>query len=233
MDVDVSVFFRIKDAYKVVSTYGTGRTAFFFRGIYPLIEPKLKETLGQMTTDEFYNSPLRFKKSQLSLKLLNDSLGNSGLLVEQILIRQFRYSPEFQKRIDEKKLQDQLFFTNQAETKREAAAAEVRKVVEEGKAKVSIKLEEGNAYKIKINADQSLYRRTKAAEGELAIGLAEAYNIKLQNEALRGKGSNFLLGIEMTNAFNNLEAIILPSDGRDGLNPIDIHKTLKLFQVTK
>ena len=63
VDVDVSMLYHIKDPYLVFTTIGPG-TLFEDNGIIPKAEPALKETLGKLTTEEFYNSPLRVKKAE-------------------------------------------------------------------------------------------------------------------------------------------------------------------------
>ena len=63
MDVDVSFLYHIKDPYLVFTTIGPG-TLFEDNGIIPKAEPALKETLGKLTTEEFYNSPMRVQKTE-------------------------------------------------------------------------------------------------------------------------------------------------------------------------
>lgn len=53
VDVDVSMLYHIKDPYLVFTTIGPG-TLFEDNGIIPKAEPALKETLGKLTTEEFY-----------------------------------------------------------------------------------------------------------------------------------------------------------------------------------
>lgn len=66
VDVDVSIFYRIVDPYKVFTTIGPG-TLFEDNGIIPKAEPVLKATLGELTTEEFYNSFLRVEKAEANL----------------------------------------------------------------------------------------------------------------------------------------------------------------------
>ena len=103
VDVDVSILYRIRDPYLVFTTLGPG-TAFETNGIVPKAEPVLKQTLGELTTEEFYNSPLRVAKSENALELLNRDLSPYGLEVDQLLVRYFHYTEEIQKNIEEKKL---------------------------------------------------------------------------------------------------------------------------------
>jgi regulator of protease activity HflC (stomatin/prohibitin superfamily) len=111
VDLDVSMIYHIKDPYLVFTTIGPGKL-FEDNGIIPKAEPALKETLGKLTTEEFYNSPLRVEKAEEAKKRLNSELNLKGIEVDQVLVRYFKYSQEIQKNIEEKKLQDQMVFTN-------------------------------------------------------------------------------------------------------------------------
>ena len=111
VDVDVSILYRIEDPYLVFTKIGPGRL-FEDNGIIPKAEPALKETLGKLTTEDLYKSFMRVKKAQEARDRLNEELIPKGIRVEHVLVRYFRYSPEIQKNIEEKKLQDQLVFTN-------------------------------------------------------------------------------------------------------------------------
>lgn len=228
VDVDVSIPYHIIDPYRVITTIGPGRL-YEDNGIVPRTEAKLKEALGEMTTEEFYNSPLRVQKVGKAKELLNEELKSKGLEVVDVFVRYFIYSDEIQRNIEEKKLKDQLVFTNQAKAKASGEEALVRKVMEEGEAKIRVKLEEGKAYIIKKIAEKDLYVRTKRAEGDLLVKLAEAQKTELINSAYQRQGSEQFVGLKMAEVFKGLEMIILPSGGVNGLNPLDLEKSLKLF----
>ncbi len=230
VDVDVSILYRIVDPYKTITTIGPGKL-YVDNGIVPKAESKLKEALGVMTTEEFFNSPLRVEKAELSKTLLNDELNPKGINVDHVLIRYFAYSEEIQKNIEEKKLKDQLVFTNQAKARASTEEALVKKVQEEGTAAVKVTLEEGNAYVTKLKAEMDLYVRTKHAEADLLVKLAEAKKTELINNAYQHKGSDKFVGLEMAKVYEGLQVIILPSGGENGINPLDINNTLRLFGV--
>lgn len=230
VEVDVSILYRIVDPFQVMVTLGPGRL-FEDNGIIPRAEPILKQTLGELTTEEFYNSPLRVQKVHQAKELMNEELKPRGLEVAQVLIRYFQYSEEIQKNIEEKKLKDQLVFKNQAEARASAELAKLKKVVEEGKAAVLVKLQEGDAYTVRKKAEQELYARTRRAEGDLMVRLAEAERTSLRNQALEGRGSDLLVGLQMAEVYRGMQLVILPSDGKEGLNPLDLDQTLRLFDI--
>lgn len=232
VDVDVSVLYRIEDPYLVFTKIGPGHL-FEDNGIIPKAEPALKETLGKLTTEDFYNSPKRVKQVHEARSLLNKELASKGIRVEQVLVRYFRYSQEIQKNIEEKKLKDQLVFTNQAAGRAAKEEAELKKIIQEGRVAVDVEIEQGRAYVTRKIAEKDLYVRTKKAEANLLVKLAEAEKVRLKNDALKGVGSERMVGLKMADVYKGLDLIVLPSDGMAGVNPLDLDNALKLFDVRK
>lgn len=232
VDVDASILYRIVDPYLVFTKIGPGHL-FEDNGIIPKAEPALKETLGKLTTEDFYNSPLRVGKAQEARDLLNEELNSKGIKVEYVLVRYFRYSQEIQKNIEEKKLKDQLVFTNQAAARAATEEAQLKKIIQEGRVAVEVEMEQGRAYVTRKHAEKDLYVRTKKAEADLLVKLAEAKKVRLKNDALKGIGSERMVGLKMADVYKGLNLIVLPSDGRAGVNPLDLDNALKLFDVRK
>jgi regulator of protease activity HflC (stomatin/prohibitin superfamily) len=232
VDVDVSILYRIVDPYVVFTKIGRGNL-FEDDGIIPKAEPALKDALGELTTEEFYNSPLRVDKAEAAKVMLNEQLEPLGLKVETVLVRYFTYSEEIQKNIEEKKLKDQLVFKNQAEARAAIEEAKLKKIEQEGKVTVAVELEKGKAYVTRKIAEKDLYARKKKADADLLVKLAEAEKVRLRNEALKGSGSERMVGLKMADAFKGADVIILPSDGPNGVNPLDLDNALRLFDVRK
>ena len=228
--VDVSILYHITEPYKLFTTVGPGKL-YEDNGIIPKVEPKLKQALGELTTEEFYNSPMRVEKSLNAKKLLNEELNPKGIQIDHVLVRYFLYSPEIQRNIEEKKLKDQMVFTNQSKAKASAEEALVKKVRQEGEANIKVKLEEGKAYVMKKSAERDLYVRTKIAEADLLINMANARKTELVNQAYQKKGSDKLVGLRMAEVYNGLDMIILPSSGQYGINPLNLQDSLKLFGI--
>lgn len=232
VDVDVSILYHVKDPYAVFTRLGPGRL-FESNGIVPKAEPILKQTLGELTTEEFYNSPRRAAKAATARELLAADLAPYGLAVEQVLVRYFRYTDEIQKNIEDKKLKDQLVFKNQAESRAAYEGAQLKKMVQEGQAAVGVKLQEGRAYVTRKNAERDLYVRSKRAQADLLVQLAEARKTHLRNEALQGAGSDRMVGLKLAEVYRGLELVVLPSDGAGGVNPLDLERTMQLLEVRR
>ncbi len=230
VDVDVSIIYHIDDPYRVFTRLGPNRL-FETNGIQPKAEPVLKQTLGELTTEQFYISPMRHERAEQAREYLNRDLASYGIAVDQVLVRYFRYTDEIQKNIEEKKLKDQLVFKNQAEGHAATEGAKLSKMIQEGQASVDIKLQEGTAYQVTKEAERDLYVRTKHAEGDLLVKLAEAQKTQLRNDALQVAGSDRMVGLKLAEAMQGVEMLVLPSDGPSGVNPLDLAKTMRLFDV--
>jgi len=109
----------------------------------------------------------------------------------------------------------------------------LKKIVQEGMVIASVEIEKGKAYVTRKIAEKDYYVRKKKAEADLLVKLAEAERVRLKNEALKGIGSERMVGLKMADAYQGLDVIILPSDGPDGVNPLNLDNTLKLFDVRK
>ena len=232
VDVDVSMLYHIKDPYLIFTTIGPGNL-FEDNGIIPKAEPALKETLGKLTTEEFYNSPLRVQKAEEAKTRLNSELNEKGIQVDQVLVRYFIYSPEIQKNIEEKKLQDQMVFTNQSAARAAKEEAGLKKIIQEGMVIAAVELEKGKAYVTRKIAEKDLYARSIKATANLQVKLAEAEKVRLKNQALQGTGSARMVALKRADVYKGLDMIILPSDGPHGVNPLNLENTLQLFDVRK
>jgi regulator of protease activity HflC (stomatin/prohibitin superfamily) len=232
VDVDVSILYKIIDPYLVFTRLGTGRL-FETNGIVPKAEPVLKQALGELTTEEFYVSPLRAAKAKLAKDMLNRDLATYGVQVDQLMVRYFRYSDEIQRNIEEKKLKDQLVFKNQAEGRAATEGAKLKQMIQEGEATVKIKIQEGSAYVTTKEAERDLYVRRKHADADLLIKLAEAKKTQLRNDALQGAGSDRMVGLKMAEVYRGLQLLVLPSDGAGGVNPLNLEQAMKLLEVRK
>jgi regulator of protease activity HflC (stomatin/prohibitin superfamily) len=230
VDVDVSILYRIADAYKVVTKLGPGEQ-YFYQGLLPKAEPILKDALGVLTTEEFYNSPLRVERVNEAKDQLNEALDPIGLHVDEVLVRYFKYSDAIQENIEEKKLQDQLVFTNQSKRKAAEQEQSLNRITTQGEMQVKITIEEGDAYKIRREAERDLYVRKQEAEADLLVELAEAQRTELKNEALQVLGADKKVALEMAEVLSGLEAIVVPTGGVDSFNPLALDASLEMFGV--
>jgi regulator of protease activity HflC (stomatin/prohibitin superfamily) len=230
VQLDVSIIYRIKDPYHVFTEAGPGR-AFEDRLVIPRADRILRKTLGELNSEEFYQGPKRIEKARAAHDQLVAEVAPYGIEIEAVLVKGYTYDPKYQQMIEGRKIRDQTVFLREAEAK---AAIEQRKrdtMVAEGAANQETELSRGRAEVEKLRAQADLYQRKRAAEGKLLVELADAKGTQLENTALQGAGSDTLVGLKMADTLKGVRVIVLPSDGKDGTNPLDLGELLRKFQV--
>ena len=230
VSVDVTVLYRIEDPYKVMTQIGPGH-AYEDQVVIPRAEQQLRRIFGELDAEQFYKGDTREKAAAQTQQLLTDELAEKGIRVTHVLVRQYRYDQRYQQAIEQRKIQDQTVFKNQAEAAAAMEQAKRDRVIAEGKAAVDVELSRGEAEVRKLESEADLYRRTKDAEGKLKVELAKAQGTELENKALKGAGSENMVGLKMAETLQGVEVIVLPSDGEGGTNPLDLNTMLKRFDV--
>jgi regulator of protease activity HflC (stomatin/prohibitin superfamily) len=230
VQVDVTVLYRLADPLKVMTTIGPGRL-FEDSAVIPRATQDLRRSLGELDAEDFYRGDKRTDKAREAQAALETELREKGIEVLQVLIRRYTYDQRYQAAIEQRKIQDQTVYKNEAEAKAASAAAAKNKIVAEGAASVQVELARGEAEVKKLEAQADLYRRTKAAEGDLLVKLAEAQGTELENQALRGVGSENMVGLRLAEALKGTRVIVLPTDGEGGMNPLDLKNLLRRFDV--
>jgi regulator of protease activity HflC (stomatin/prohibitin superfamily) len=230
VNVDVSVLYRIEDPYLVITALGPGRL-YEDSLVIPRAEQILRKRLGELDAEQFYNVAMRSEKVRLALEDLNGELSPAGLRALSIFVRRYVYDSRYQQAIEQRKIQDQTVFKNQAEADMAQANAERDRIVAVGEAAAKVELSHGDAEKKKLEAEADLYARKKGAAGELEVKLAEAEGTRLENEALRGRGSENLVGLKMADVLRGTKVIVVPTEGEAGFNPLDLKSALKRFDV--
>jgi len=230
VQVDVTVLYRIGDPLKVMTTIGPGRL-FEDSAVIPRAQQDLRRALGELDAEDFYRGNKRTEKALDAQVALEAELKDKGIEVMQVLVRRYTYDQRYQQAIEQRKIQDQTVYKNEAEAKAATAAAAKNKIVAEGAASVQVELARGEAEVKKLEAQADLYRRQKAADGDLLVKLAEAQGTELENQALRGVGSENMVGLRMAEALRGTRVIVLPTDGEGGMNPLDLKALLKRFDV--
>jgi regulator of protease activity HflC (stomatin/prohibitin superfamily) len=221
--VDVTILFRITDPYLIATTVGPGRL-YETKVVTPQADKILRQTLGRLDAEDFYNDVKRIDAADEAKKLLVEDLAQWGLEVSVVLVRDYTYDDRYQQAIEQRKVQDQTVFKNKAEATAATQEAEKDRVLAEGRATIEVENERGRAEVRKIAADADLYFRQKVAEGDLLVALAEAEGTRLENEALQQAGASNLVGLEMAKALQGTQVIMVSTTGAGAMNPLDLDR---------
>jgi len=143
----------------------------------------------------------------------------NGILLVDVLLRQYDYPETFQLLTEQKKLQDQSVLANRTFAKQAEVQTRLNQVTAEGQNLINVKGSEFNAMITEINARKDLYERQKRAEADLLIKSAEANGTEQINRALEGAGSAKLLKLRRGRALlNSIKGPIYISEDPTDLN---------------
>lgn len=224
--VDISVLYRVTDPFTVVTQVGAGRI-YETTIVARRADKILRQTLGQLNAEDFYDDRVRTHKAEEARDLLAKDLASWGIQVWGVLIRDYNYDQRYQQAIEDRKIQDQKVFKNQAEAVAANREAEKNRVLAEGQAVIDVELERGRAEVRKIAAEADLYSRQRIAEGDKLVALAEAEGTRLENDALQQAGASNLVGLEMAEALGGTQVIVVSTTGPGAMNPLDLDALLE------
>jgi regulator of protease activity HflC (stomatin/prohibitin superfamily) len=189
--VDITVLYRIKDPFLVVSRFGFGK-GYEDNVVIRFTDPAIKQHLGELRAEEFYRDQ-RLAKVHDAKQELIQRFGENGLQLADVLIRQYDYPDTFQQLTEQKKIQDQSVLTNRALAKQAEVETRLKQTVAQGQNLINVKGAEFQAQITALDAQRDLYERSKHAEADLLVKSAEARGTELINRAMEGAGSDKLL----------------------------------------
>ena len=230
--VDATVLYRIHDPYLLITKVGPGKL-YEDSVVIPRSDKALRQALGELNSEEFYQGPKRIKQAQMAFNALKPEFEEKGIELVKVLVRRITYDEAYQHQIEQRKIQDQMVYKNQAESVAAKEEARKRETVSTGQAKVQVELEKGQQQVAQILADARLYQRTKSADADLLVKTAQATGTELENHALEGAGAQALVGRRLAELLRGVKVIIVPSSGPGATNPLNINDMLRQFEVAR
>ncbi len=226
--VNVKVQYRIipEAADLVAATSGLG-DAFKQKWARDYSRTIIRNYLGELTTEEFYDSSKRDAKLVLAQNSMNDRLNRFGINIDSIVIPQRpRFYADYEAMIKKKKLADQAVLEEQSKALAAKQKQNTMLVKENNRKNVEVEQFSGemeqkiiqikadaergrkaaDAYfqKVTINAKANLYELEKSAEGILAKRTAEANGIRELNNALSAPGGRTMVKLEYARKLANM-----------------------------
>jgi len=180
--------------------------------------------------EDFYNSALRVAKAEAALAEMNKVFEPRGLQALDILIRDFQFPEQYEEAILRKVLADQLQQVQEALARAAGQEAVWKRIIAEGDRDAEAERARGTSEAQRVDAEAARVRVERAAEGDRKILEAQAEGRGKLTSALAGKGGRAVVGLEYAKALDGLDLIMLPS-GPGGVNPLDVDKTLKMFEA--
>jgi regulator of protease activity HflC (stomatin/prohibitin superfamily) len=193
---------------------------------------KPRDIFGELKTEEFYVANKRELQAERAREVLQEILGPMGVVVINVLTKDYRFNKEYQKAIEDRKVADQQAEKNKSGQR--AAAEEYKRKLEQSRGEVNkmIAKADGEYLQAKIEADAYFEKQKLLAQAIEAEGIAEARGIKEMNDALTGIGGETLVKLKIAEALQGKKILLLPvSEGGMNLRTMDINQLIHTLGV--
>jgi regulator of protease activity HflC (stomatin/prohibitin superfamily) len=234
IETDVTVRWRI-DPTKIGSVWKTvapDSNSLEERLVRPLARTYIRDVLNLLNSEDFYNPTKRFAAANDATRLLATNLAPYGVIVEQVLLGDFSFKPDYQRLINSRK---------EAEKTAEKLEAEILATDEANQANLQSKIAEltetltraeGDFEQAKRNADAYLGRRQQEAQAILAEKTAVAEGIRKERAALNSSAGDAYVNLQLIEALQKKEIRQIPKLP-NGNMIIDGNKLLEQLGVTR
>lgn len=234
ISLDVIIAYRInpQQAPNILQFVANNNEMLREKIVRTIARSKPRDIFGELTTEEFYVADRREGQSQKAKEILQDILGPMGIVVEKVLTKDYRFNPEYQKAIEDKKVADQRVEKNKSAQR--AALEEYIRKLEEARGEVNklIADADGQYRKAKIEADVYYEQQKLIAEAIKTEGIATAKGIQEMNNAMTGSGGEALVKLRIAEAIQGKRIILLPiSEGGMNLKTTDINQLIGTMGV--
>ena len=212
IETDVTVRWRI-DPSKVSNIWATvapDTDAVEARLVRPQARSYIRDSLNLLNSEDYYNPQRRFAAANNATNLLAAHLRPYGIVVEQVLLGNFSFKPEYQNLINSRK---------EAEKTAEKLEAEILATQEVNQANLQAKVAElseeltraqGDFEQAKRNADAYLVRRQQEAQATLAEKAAQAEGIRKERAALNSSAGDAYVNLQLIEALQKKEIRQIP-----------------------
>ncbi len=193
-----------------------------------------RDIFGELKTEEFYVSEERAGKALRAKNVLNDILNPMGIIVENVLTKDYRYNPAYQKAIEDRKIADQL--AEKAKSESRAAEEEWRQKLQEAIGTVNqiVARADGQFLQTKIDADAYYDQQERIAKAILAEAEAEAEGLRGMIQALEGPGGEAMVKLKVAEALQGKPILLLPiSGGSLDVKTTDVNRLLELYGIQR
>lgn len=192
---------------------------------------KPRDIFGELETEDFYLADKRSEKAEAVKEALNKILEPLGIIVERVGTGDYRFNPEYQKAIEDRKVAQQR--VEKAKSTTRATEQQFIAKVEEAKGDVSKMQAEadGTFEQAKIKADASFKQEEKRAEAIRIEGQAESTGIRKMNEALTGAGGEAVVKLAIAEALQGKKIMLVPMGEGFDVRSTNINDLLKMYGV--
>jgi regulator of protease activity HflC (stomatin/prohibitin superfamily) len=240
IETDVTVRWRIDPSRAALIWQTTAPSTADLRDrlVRPQARAYVRDVLNRLDSEEYYNPDLRFRAANDGTRLLNGHLQPYGIIVEQVILGDFSFKPDYQTLINQRK---------EAEKQAEKLEAEILATVEANQAAVQQKIAglteeltraQGELEQAKRAADAYLVRREQEAQAVVAEKSAVAEGIRKERAALNSSAGDAYVSLQLIEALQKKEVRQIPQlpqgnviiDGNKLLQQLGVFRTIQQQQ---
>ena len=212
IETDVTIRWRIdpSKAAQIWQQTAPSTSALRERLVRPQARTYVRDVLNRLDSEEYYNPDLRFRAANDATKLLAAHLQPHGIVVEQVILGDFSFKPDYQKLINARK---------EAEKQAEKLEAQILATLESNKANLQQKIAElteqltraqGELQQAKTAADAYVVRRQQEAQAVIAEKTAVAEGVRKERAALNGSAGDAYVSLQLIDALQKKEIRQIP-----------------------
>ncbi len=234
--VDVTVLYRIDQpkAATVLRRVAADMEEVKNVLVRPLSRSIPRDALNELSSEEFYDSDLRAAKEELAHKTLAAALEPLGIVVERVVLGNYRFHKQYQDAIDAKKVADQTVNKNRSAA--EAGIKEWERNLETTKGEVgqTVAAEKGKAQQVVLQTDAYYEAKKLEADAILAEKTARAKGIAKLKGAMAGAGGRTMVKLKIAEALKGKRIVLYPTgDGAMNVQKTDVNKFLETMGLDK
>lgn len=212
IETDVTVRWRIDPsrAAHIWQSVAPDTASLKERIVRPQARTYVRDVLNRLDSEEYYNPDLRFAAASDATKVLATQLRQYGIVVENVLLGDFSFKPDYQALINKRK---------EAEKQAEKLEAQILATLESNKANLQQKTAElteqltktqGDFEQAKRAADAYLVRRNQEAQATLTEKNALAQGVRRERAALNGSAGDAYVSLQLIEALQKKEIRQIP-----------------------
>lgn len=212
IETDVTVRWRIdpSKAVRIWELSAPSTHQLRDRLVRPQARSYVRDVLNRLDSEEYYNPDLRFRAASDATRILGAHLAPYGVIVEQVILGDFAFKPDYQKLINERK---------EAEKQAEKLEAEILATLESNQSNLQQKIAalteqltraQGELEQAKRAADAYLNRRNQEAQAVIAEKTAIAEGIRRERAALNGSAGDAYVNLQLIDALQKKEIRQIP-----------------------
>jgi regulator of protease activity HflC (stomatin/prohibitin superfamily) len=195
---------------------------------------RTRDLFGELKTEDFYKAENRALKAEKAKEVLNKILNEYGVVVENVLTKDYRFNSAYQQAIEDKKIAEQRAEQNKSAAK--AKEEEYKRRLEEAKGEYNkMKADADGEYeRAKIEALAYYAQQANLAKAIETEAVADAKGIKEMNKALAQKGGKVMVKLKIAEALKNKKIYLLPNSANGiNLKTLDMNSFLQLEGLNK